>query len=168
MTRSDIARIHLDWADTPFQANRMLAIVGSMYAFAGKHGLVPEGLNPARGIEKYEEESRERLLSVDELERLGSTIREAETAGIPWEIDPAKKTKHVPKLKRQTVISEHAAAALRLLIFTGAGLREILDLKWTHVDFDRGLLLLPIPRLAESYRAQCTGIGSVNQPKACW
>ena len=58
---------------------------------------MPEGYNPARGIEKYDEESRERLLSVEELERLGSAIREAETVGIPWEIDSSKKTKHVPK-----------------------------------------------------------------------
>jgi integrase len=32
---------------------------------------------------------------------------------------------------------------LRLLIFTGARLREILHLRWEHVDFERGLLLLP-------------------------
>ena len=41
------------------------------------------------------------------------------------------------------MIGPHAAAALRLLIFTGARLREILHLKWEHVDFERGLLLLP-------------------------
>jgi integrase len=29
------------------------------------------------------------------------------------------------------------------LIFTGARLREILNLRWEFVDFDRGLLLLP-------------------------
>ena len=32
---------------------------------------------------------------------------------------------------------------MRLLIFTGARLREILHLRWLHVDFERGLLLLP-------------------------
>jgi integrase len=41
------------------------------------------------------------------------------------------------------VIGPHAAAAIRLLIFTGARLREILHLRWAHVDFERGLLLLP-------------------------
>ena len=41
------------------------------------------------------------------------------------------------------MIGPHAAAALRLLIFTGARLREILHLRWEHVDFERGLLLLP-------------------------
>jgi integrase len=82
-------------------------------------------------------------LSPGELERLGTAIREAETVGVPWITDPNKKFKHLPKLGRETVIGEHAAAALRLLIFTGARLREVLHLKWDHVDLERGLLLLP-------------------------
>ena len=34
-------------------------------------------------------------------------------------------------------------AAIRLLLFTGARLSEILELKWEHVDFERGLMALP-------------------------
>jgi hypothetical protein len=30
---------------------RVLAVVGSMYAFAGRAGIVPEDTNPARGID---------------------------------------------------------------------------------------------------------------------
>lgn len=114
-----------------------------MYAFAGKHGLVPEGINPTRGIERFKEESRERFLSSDELERLGASIRLAETTGIPWVIDDTKNSKHPPKSKRETAIGEHAAAAIRLLVLTGARLKEILHLRWEHVDLERGLLLLP-------------------------
>jgi integrase len=143
VTRAELARIHVANAPTPFQANRILAIVGSMYSYGARHGLVPEGVNPARGIERFREQPRERLLSASELERLGAAIRQAETSGVPWAIDQSRKTKHLPKLKRETVIGEHAAAALRLLIFTGARLREILHLKWEHVDLERGLLLLP-------------------------
>lgn len=141
--RADLARVHLALAGTPYQANRTLAVLGSMYSFAGKHGLVPEGHHPAKGIEKFDETSRERLLSAKELVRLGEAIRVAETDGIPWKIKPAKKTKHVPKAKREAVIGPHAAAALRLLIFTGARLSEVLNLEWAHVDLERGLLLLP-------------------------
>ena len=143
VTRPELARLHLAWKHTRFQANRMLAIVGSMYGFAARHGYVVEGFNPARSIEKYSEDRRERFLSTGELEKLGAAIRESETTGIPWEIDLSKKTKHVPNKKRDTIIGEHAAAALRLLIFTGARLREILHLKWSEVDIQRGLLLLP-------------------------
>jgi integrase len=79
------------------------------------------------------------------LARFGEAIREAETTGIPWEVDGEKPTaKHVAKEKnRRTLIGLHAAAALRLLILTGARLREILTLRWEWVDLERGLLLLP-------------------------
>ena len=143
VTRTEVARVHLSLKDTPYQANRMLAAVSSMYSFADKHGHVPEDMNPARRIERFREEGRERYLSSAELERLGATIREAETDGLPWDIDQTKQTKHVAKSKNATVMDPFAAAALRLLIFTGARLREILGLKWDHVDFERGLLLLP-------------------------
>ena len=50
---ADLARLHVRMRNRPYQANRMLAVVGSLYAFAGKRKLVPAGFNPARGIDKY-------------------------------------------------------------------------------------------------------------------
>jgi integrase len=145
ITTADLARLHVRMKKRPYQANRMLAVVGSLYAFAGKRKLVPGGFNPVRGIDKYPEKGRERFLSGQELARLGGVIREAETIGIPWQVDATKPTaKHVPKEKnRRTLIGKHAAAAIRLLIFTGARLREILHLRWENVDLERGLLALP-------------------------
>lgn len=145
VTRTQIARLHAKLHTTPFQANRMLAVVGSMYAFAGRTAVLPEGTNPVRKIDKFKEHRRERFLTGAELERLGSAIREAETKGIPWEVDEANpKARHLPKPKsRFTKIGPFAAAALRLLLFTGCRLREILHLKWEHVDLERGLLFLP-------------------------
>jgi integrase len=145
VTTSDLARLHTKMRDRPYQANRMLEVVGSLYAFAGKRKILPVGFNPARGIEQYPEKGRERFLSADELTRLGDAVREAETVGLPYDIDEEKPTaKHAPKkAHRLTKIGPHAAAAVRLLILTGARLREILHLKWEHVDVERGLLLLP-------------------------
>jgi len=145
VTTADMARLHVRLKRRPYQANRMLAVVGSLYSFAGRRRLVPVGFNPARGIDKYPEKGRERFLTADELGRLGDAIREAETVGLPWRIDHTKPTaKHAPKeAKRRTVIDPSAAAAIRLLILTGARLREILKLEWQHVDLERGLLLLP-------------------------
>ena len=61
-----------------------------------------------------------------------------------WQVDATKPTaKHAPKENGRTVIGQHAAAAIRLLILTGARLREILHLRWEHVDLERGLLFLP-------------------------
>ena len=63
LTRLKIGRLHSSLADTPFLANRVLAVVGSMYAFAGRAGIVPEDVNPARGIDKFKESRRERFLA---------------------------------------------------------------------------------------------------------
>ena len=83
-------------------------------------------------------------MSGDKLERLGAAIREAETVGVPWEVNETKQiSKHVQKTGRVTVISPFAAGAIRLLLFTGCRLREILNLRWAEVDFGRGMLHLP-------------------------
>src|SRR6516164_10954635 len=145
VTPSDLAKLHAKMRGRPYQANRMLEVVGSLYSFAGERKILPLGFNPARGIEQYPEKGRERYLTADELARLGDAVREAETLGLPYDIDDSKPTaKHAPKkANRRTKVGPHAAAAVRLLILTGARLREILHLKWEHLDLERGLLLLP-------------------------
>src|SRR5262249_4559453 len=132
VTRAQTAKLHGKLRATPFQANRVLAVIGSMYAFAGRIGIVTEGMNPARRIEQFKAHRRERFLTGEELMRLGAAVREAETKGIPWEVDESKtKAKHLPKAKnRFTKIAPSAAAAIRLLLFTGCRLREILHLEW--------------------------------------
>jgi len=145
--RTDITRLHRKVGAThETTANRSVRLLAQFYRWAGEAGAVPEGFNPAKGVDRYRESARERYLSVNELERLGAAILEAETIGIPWEDKPGKvRSKHAPKKpeNRRTRISPHAAAAIRLLLFTGARLREILHLRWSEVDLQRGLLLLP-------------------------
>ena len=97
LSRQQVGKLHSSLADTPFQANRMLAIVGSMFSFAERAGIVADGINPARKIDKFKEDRRERFLTGEELERLGAAIVEAETTGIPWAVDQAKPTaRHLP------------------------------------------------------------------------
>lgn len=156
VTGRDISAIHADIGNDrvlrdgtevegrPYQANRVLAVVSAMYGWAGGPvAMVPKGVNPAKGIERFSEEQRGRVLSPDELGRLGNAIRLAETEGLAWTIRPDGQLKHLRKTDRKTVIGEHAAAALRLLILTGARLREILGMRWDQVDLERGLLMLP-------------------------
>jgi integrase len=145
VSKADLAKLHAGLAGNKATANRVLNYLSAAYSWAGANGYVSAGYNPAAGIQRYGEETRERFLSVDELDRLGTAIREAETIGIPWEVDEGgTKAKHAPKAdKRQTPISPQAAAALRLLLFTGARLREILHLQWCHIDFERTALFLP-------------------------
>jgi integrase len=142
--RGDIARLHAALKATPTMANRVVSLLSAMLNYAMEKGVCPEGPNPCKRVKRYAERSKERFLSNDELARLGAAIDECETLGIQWEPDPAKKVKHAPRAEnRRATIDQFAAAALRLLLFTGARFREILHLKWDHVDFDRGLLLLP-------------------------
>lgn len=141
---ADIAKMHRKIGQTvPMTANRVVEFVGSVFRYAAVAGLVPRGHNPAGHVQGFREQRRERFLSSAELGRLGDAIREAETTGIPWNIDREQpNAKHIPKNGR-TKIGPHVAAALRLLILTGARLREVLGLKWEYVDLERGLLLLP-------------------------
>jgi integrase len=146
LTRAAVAKLHGKMKRNAVSANRMLSTVSSMYGFAQRRGIVPEGYNPASRIERYSEQRRERFLNTKELARIGDALREAETTGIPWVVDDSKpNAKHIPKQdkNRRTIFGLLAPAAIRLLMFSGCRLREILHLKWEYVDIERGLLLLP-------------------------
>lgn len=144
ITRADVSKLHRKLSDTPPTANRVIAVLSSIYGFAEIEGLLPDDVRrPTQRIEKYKEEGKEVFLSSEQIERLGAAIREAETIGTPWEIKEGANTKHIANDEhRYTKIDPDAAAALRLLIFTGARLREILNLTWHEVDLERGLLRL--------------------------
>jgi integrase len=145
ITRNDVAALHRKLgAETPVSANRALVALSGVFTYAGKCGLVPERFNPARGIDKFKEEGRERYLSTDELARLGTALRLAESEGLAWPEATPRSSKHERKPEnRKTQLSAHVVAAFLLLLFTGCRLREILHLRWSEVDFERGLLLLP-------------------------
>jgi integrase len=146
VTKADIARLHRAIGRTkPAPANRVVAAVSSLYRYAQTAGEVEEGFNPTRGVELFPERSRERFLSMNELQRLGATLRLAETEGLPWEIDETKpNAKHLAAPEHRTVVlSPYVTAAIRLLLFTGCRLREILHVKWADIDFERSLLVLP-------------------------
>ena len=144
VTREDINRLHFALADRPFMANYVVTVLSSLYGWAERRQVIPEGRNPARHVEKFREKRRERFLSREEFARLGAALREAETIGIPYAVDEKRPTaKHAPKPEnRRVVVVPDAIAAIRLLMLTGCRLREILNLRWDEVDFERGLLLL--------------------------
>lgn len=146
LARSDLARLHrMIGSQRPVTANRVLKVLSGLFAFAQSRGHLPTGSeNPAKGINLFKEEARERFLSFDELQRLGATLREAETIGTPWTIDEnSPSAKHAPPTeKRRHIHSPHVVGAIRLLLFTGCRLREVLNLRWCDVDFQREMLFL--------------------------
>jgi hypothetical protein len=44
-TRADLARLHMSLRDRPYQANRLLAVVASMYSFGQRHAIRPPASN---------------------------------------------------------------------------------------------------------------------------
>jgi integrase len=149
VTIGDVQRMHskVGAARGKYAANRAVAVLKAAYAWGIKHGppksggatYVPRGINPASGIDRYKEEERDRPLTASELLAIGNAMMEAETIGLPVDAGDAK---HSPKGQR-VVMSPYVTAAIRLLMLTGARLREILHLRWSEVDLERGVLRLP-------------------------
>lgn len=144
LTRALVTTLHFRMADRPYAANRAAAVWSKAFAWAAGVGLIPAGHNPVKGIKKYREQGRERFLTTEELARLGDRLREGETVGLPYSVDETQPTaKHAPKVDHRRVkLDRFAAAAIRLLILTGARLREILHTKWEQIDIERGLIFL--------------------------
>ncbi|WP_438749176.1 tyrosine-type recombinase/integrase [Pararhizobium sp. O133] len=140
LTRIDVQRAHAQMSkEAKISANRAMKLLSAAYGWGSKNGYVPEGMNPVRGVDLNKEESRQRFLSTDEMQRLGEAMIEAETTG--FEVN-AGESKHAPKGQR---IKMHPSVtgAIRLLMLTGMRLREVLNLRWTETDLERGLLFLP-------------------------
>lgn len=144
ITRADVSRVHRTIGKTrKVTANRVIATLSGLMQFAIKEGEI-EGPNVAKGIELFEEQARERFLSTDELGRLGQALHEAETTGLPYAIKDGPNAKHAPKPEnRVRKVDAYAIAAIRLLMFTGARLREVLHAKWEYLDEEKGILRLP-------------------------
>jgi integrase len=145
LTRSHVATLHARMSDHAHAANRAVAVWSKTFAWAATRGLLPESHNnPAKGLKKYREQGRERFLTAVELARLGAVLAEGETMGLPYEVDESKPTaKHAAKENNRRVkLDPYAVAAIRLLVLTGARLREILHSKWDQVDIGRGVVFL--------------------------
>lgn len=141
LTRREVQAMHTKVGASrgKYAANRAVAVLKAAYAWGSRQDHVPEGFNPASGVDRYKEEARERFLTAVEMQRLGEAMVEAETVGFPVNAGDAK---HSPKGQR-VAFHPHVTAAIRLLMLTGCRLREILHLRWTEVDFERGVLRLP-------------------------
>ena len=119
VTRADISRLHANLSDTPYQANRVLSALSSLFNRAEEWGHRDDGTNPCRHVKPYPEKSRERSLDPHEIRRLNKVL-----------------TLHEAK-------SLYAVAFVRLALMTGARKNELLSLRWSDVDLKKGRLHLP-------------------------
>lgn len=131
ITRADVVTIHEGLEDRPYLANRVLEVIRAMFHYAADAGIIPENSDPCRSVQAYSEKQRQRMLTADELARLGAALDVAKNPGT--------------ERKGERVIPEPEAAilAIRLLLFTGCRKTEITTARWEWVDWKRQLLSLP-------------------------
>jgi integrase len=122
LTWARVNAFHGAMAATPRRANYVVSVLRAMLFFAERIGLRPKHSNPVTGVEFFRERQRERFLSETEIGAAADAIGSAERDG---------------------KIGPHAAAGLRLALFTGARSGEITAIKWEHVDWGRKLVRLP-------------------------
>jgi integrase len=110
ITKRQIEDFHRSMKATPYQANRVLALLSKAFSLAVEWGWRHD--NPARGITRFPEQRRESWLQAVGLGRL---------------LDALEKYP-----------DQWAANALRLIIFTGARKGEALSARWEDFDLDAG------------------------------
>lgn len=122
ISRPDIARLHVSLKNTPYQANRLLAVLSKFFSWCEINDYRPDFSNPAYHVQKFKEAKRKRFMSEEEIARLGDTLAEVEA---------------------ENTVSPFVIAAIRLLALTGARLNEIISLRWEYVDLEGQFLELP-------------------------
>jgi len=145
VTRAEIFKLHNGMSETPYEANRALALLSKALNLAEVWGLRPDGSNPVRHVKKFAETKRRRFLSPAELARLGEALRAAERDGcltLPPQKGVREKAERAP-------VSPAAIAAVRLLVLTGARKSEVLGLRWAWVDAATGRANLPDSKTGE-------------------
>lgn len=124
--RGEVAELHRTIGNkTPVEANRVVALLVTMYNFAQREGIVPDGHNPARHINRYRETSRERWLRPHEISRLAPHIDAVEN----------------PYLRYY----------YWTMLLTAARRDELRTLRWEHVDFDRAEIFFPKTKNGSSH-----------------
>src|SRR5262249_39109372 len=117
--------LHLSLKDTPYQANRVLALLSKMLSLADIRGWRSD--NPVKGMKRFHEERRDRWLSDEELRRLTIALQE----------------------------HPNQRAANRLQLLTGARLGEVLTARRDAFDLERGVWRKHHTRRSGSGRNTC-------------
>jgi integrase len=109
VTHADVDKLHRKISKrAPVHANRVIALLSRLFSLAVRWGL--RGDNPCKGIDRNQEEKRQRYLSAAELARLSTALANLRDQG--------------------------AANAVRLLLLTGARRGEVLAACWADFDLD--------------------------------
>lgn len=101
-------------ANHPISANRVASFLSAFLNFAVRTDRLQ--VNPAKGLIRFREEGRARIIKTDELQQLLGAI---EAEGEPW------------------------ADAFNMLLFTGARRGSVAGMRWEDVDLPAGIWTIP-------------------------
>lgn len=118
INRASVARLHNEVGLTsPYSANRMLALLRSIFNRSIEWGLLEPGQNPCVAIKNFREKKRKRYLSSDELQHfLGSVQQEK---------------------------NQFWRAYFLLSLLLGQRKSELLSARWSDIHWGAGLWRLP-------------------------
>lgn len=109
--RAQIAALHSEIGKTtPIRANRVLAMISSIYGWAAEQGIWDKP-NPAQGIRKFPEKSRDRFIQSEELPLFFESLA----------MEP----------------SELMQDYFMLLLLTGVRRSNLMEMRWDEVSFER-------------------------------
>ncbi|AZL16333.1 tyrosine-type recombinase/integrase [Rickettsiales endosymbiont of Stachyamoeba lipophora] len=113
ITKTDIMNLHIKIGDnTPYEANRTINLLSTLFELAKEWGYLDESYsNPTKYIKLYKEQKRDRWVSSEEMPNLIQAI-EAET-------------------------NLYARYAIWLYLLTGMRKSELLQVKWSDINFTR-------------------------------
>lgn len=130
ISRSDVQQLHERIRENHglYQANRLLERLRSMYNRAKAWGW--EGTNPAQGVKKFPEKSRDRFLL------------------------PAEMQKFMEALEQEP--NEAARDYISLSLYTGARKSNVLAMRWEDIDWHRNVWRIPQTKNGEPLEVPLT------------
>ena len=159
VTTRALTKFHHGMRETPYHANRAIAVLSGLFSWSSKNGYTPKGFNPCQDVERYPEKRKDIFLNEEQLAQILTTLEIMEQNGS--ELNNRRKIsansrksaeenntdnealKSINGKPYRNYITAQTANIFRLLILTGAREGEIQSLKWSYIDLNKGCILLP-------------------------
>ena len=127
---NDFGRLHTEIGkEYPTTANRIIALASSLFGYATEKKLF-KGTNPAQGIKKFYENTRDRFLQSDELPAFFKSLAEEQN----------------DTLRDYFLIS----------LLTGARRSNVQEMQWSQIHLERGEWRIPITKNGDSQTVTLT------------
>ena len=123
--KSHIQKLHADVGANKghYAANRLLALLHTLFNRAIDWGW--DSTNPAHGIKKFKEKSRDRFIQSDELPKFFKALSE----------------------ETSIIVRDY----ILLSLLTGARRSNVLAMRWDEINFDRATWTIPLTKNGESH-----------------